>query len=186
MGERVRLFTALELPATLRDGLVVWRAEALGEGRGLRMIRPEDLHVTLCFLGWQDEEAVEPVLAACEAVAAQPAAALRVDQAIWVPPRRPRVLAVELIDSAGVLAEVQAQLSRGLEAGGWYRPEKRPFLAHVTVARVAGEGRKRFGDLRPPPELAFEGSRVTVYRSRLGAGGARYEPLGSVELGGPR
>jgi 2'-5' RNA ligase len=97
------------------------------------------------------------------------------------------VLAVRLDDASGALAQAQAALSEALAAGGWYAPEKRPFLAHVTVARGAGarvsEVARRGGrGLRPPPSLAFEGSRITLFRSRLSAAGARYEPLGEVLL----
>jgi ketosteroid isomerase-like protein len=79
---------------------------------------------------------------------------------------------------------VQSALSDALHAGGWYIPETRPFLAHVTVARVARDARRAPAvELSPVPPLAFAGERVTLFRSRLGAGGARYEPLGSVVLG---
>ena len=79
-------------------------------------------------------------------------------------------------------ARAQAALSRALESGGWYVPEKRRFLAHVTVARVRKGARVRREELPPPAADALRGSTVTLYRSRLGAGGARYEPLYSVEL----
>jgi 2'-5' RNA ligase len=180
---------ALELPAWARSDLLSWLEEGLGEeGRGgLRLIRPEDLHVTLCFLGWRLMGEAAAIASACgAAVAGEGVAALAVERAIWLPPRRPRVLAVELRDVGGVLARVQASLSQALEAGGWYTPEKRPFLAHVTVARVGGarQGRFRAPDLPSPPGLRFEASRVTLYRSRLSAAGARYEGLETVALGG--
>ena len=74
-------------------------------------------------------------------------------------------------------------LSRALVAGGWYAPESRPFRAHVTVARVARGARMRKVSLSSPPSDDVHGSRVTLFRSRLGAAGARYEPLGTVSLG---
>ncbi|MBV9196574.1 MAG: RNA 2',3'-cyclic phosphodiesterase, partial [Solirubrobacterales bacterium] len=183
-GERARLFIALELPAAVREAVVAWRSAAVRDAAGLRLIRPEDLHVTLCFLGWQDAAAVGSIVSACTAaLAGRRAAALEVAEAIWLPARRPRVLAIALTDRGDGLFEVQGVLSRVLAAGGWYRPETRPFLAHVTVARVAQDRRSaRRGTLREPPAIAFEGSRVTLYRSRLGAGGARYEALASREL----
>jgi RNA 2',3'-cyclic 3'-phosphodiesterase len=78
---------------------------------------------------------------------------------------------------------LQAKLSEALLTGGWYVPEKRPFLAHVTIARVAKEARVRREGAPAPPQVSFRGSTVTLFRSRLGRGGARYEPLRSVELG---
>lgn len=178
--ERVRLFVALELPGAVRDALVAWRPAA----RSLRLIDPAALHVTLCFLGWRFEREVQPILDVCAGVSGCSAASLSLDTALWLPSRRPRVLAVRLVDDGGRLADAQAELSRALSAGGWYTPEARPFLAHVTVARVAGEARRAPAvELAAPPELSFAGDRVTLYRSRLGAGGARYEALKSVVLG---
>jgi RNA 2',3'-cyclic 3'-phosphodiesterase len=183
-AERARLFVALELPDPARAALVRWRDGAMPDGAGLRLIAPEHLHATLCFLGWQPVAAMSEILAACGAVAGRRAAELSVGEGIWLPRRRPRVLAVELEDPAGGLNTTQAELSEALAAGGWYVPEKRPFLAHVTVARVAAAKRPRASELPAPPQVRFEGSRVTLYRSRLGPGGARYEPLGTVELTG--
>jgi 2'-5' RNA ligase len=183
-AERVRLFVALELPGEVREALLGWGAKTLRGLAGLRAVAPENLHVTLCFLGWRSDAEVAEIVHACSvAVGPFASCSLRIAGGLWLPPRRPRVLAVELEDLDGELATVQAALSRQLAAGGWYVPESRPFLAHVTVARVARGARIRASELPPPRRLEFAGSRVTLYRSRLGAGGARYEPLGTVTLG---
>jgi 2'-5' RNA ligase len=151
---------------------------------GVRLLRGEDLHVTLCFLGWQPLSEAAAILRACGVAAACPEAALTVGSAVWLPSRRPRVLAVVLEDDSGRLASVQGVVSAALVEGGWYMPEKRPFLAHVTVARVGRDSPGRRGvALDSPPSMAFAGSRVTLFRSRLSAAGARYEPLGTVTLG---
>jgi RNA 2',3'-cyclic 3'-phosphodiesterase len=173
---------ALELPATVREALVRWRDATMPGGGSLRMIAPEQLHVTLCFLGWRPVDEVSEILAACGILADRRAAELSVRGAVWLPRRRPRVLAVQLDDPGGGLSAMQATLSETLAAGGWYVPEKRPFLVHVTVARVASGGPLRALELPAPEPLRFAGSQVTLYRSRLGSGGARYEPLGTVEL----
>ena len=178
-----RLFVALELPSAAREALARWRSEAVGEVRGLRLVRPDDLHVTLCFLGSRPEREIDQIAAACGAVAGEPAADSAFGEPLWLPARRPRVLAVALSDPEGALARMQSVLSSALVAGGWYAPESRPFLAHVTVARVGRDARVRGVDLSAPAGSAVCCSRVTLYRSRLGPGGARYEPLASVELG---
>jgi 2'-5' RNA ligase len=94
------------------------------------------------------------------------------------------VLAVSLNDDWRDLATLQAALSDTLAAGGWYEPEKRPYLGHVTVARAARGFRAPKAALPAPPALEFRAPRVTLYRSRLLRSGARYEPLTTVELGG--
>jgi 2'-5' RNA ligase len=68
-----------------------------------------------------------------------------------------------------------------LERIGVYEPEKRRWLPHVTVLRFRSPPR-----LQPPlPALTpFSPSEAAVYHSLLARGGARYEVLESVRLGG--
>jgi 2'-5' RNA ligase len=179
---------ALELPDTVRKAIVAWRERLpAAAARSIRAIPAESLHVTLCFLGWQEDAEVDAIGATCSIVAPEPQALLCPRAAVWLPPRRPRVLAVELDDLEGTLGRVQRSLSSALAAGGWYEPEKRRYLAHVTVARVPA-GRRELGSgrehLPEPPRGEFCGSRVVLYRSRLLRSGARYEALASVDLAG--
>jgi 2'-5' RNA ligase len=182
--ERVRLFVALELPDDVRDVLQRWRSRALSDMQGLRAVDAENLHVTLCFLGSCEAAEIDSIGAACAgAVAGREPCSLALGGALWLPPRRPRVVAVDLDDHGSALASVQASLSDALAAGGWYRPESRPFLAHVTVARVGSGARVRAGELPALDPVAFAGSTVTLYRSRPSPRGARYEPLRRIDLG---
>lgn len=181
---RVRLFVALELPEVVRVELLRWAGVAVGGNPSWRIIEASNLHVTLCFLGGHEAGLVPSIAEACASAASGLAApALRLGEAAWLPPRGPRVLGVAVSDASGGLAAVQAALSRALSAGGWYRPEKRAFLAHVTVARVRGSARVRRGEVDPPAPLEFDGRVVTLYRSHLGPAGARYEALSTVALG---
>jgi RNA 2',3'-cyclic 3'-phosphodiesterase len=182
--ERARLFVALELPEEVRRMLVGWRARALDRIDGIRFVQAEDLHVTLCFLGWREVGEIDAIASACGVLAGESPAELRVGEPIWLPRRRPRVLAVSLEDLDGALGRAQALLSGALAAGGWYEPEARQFLAHLTVARLGRGALPRSPELTAPRRLTFEGSRVTLYRSRLSPAGAKYEALASVELTG--
>lgn len=177
-GERIRLFAALELPEEIVESLVSWRGDAAGSLPGLRMLDPQHLHTTLCFLGWQASEASEAIADACRSVVDEtPAPELVVGRPVWLPARRPRVLAVELGDRDGGLARLQAALSARLEAGGWYVPERRPYLGHVTVARARHGASPRPTTLYGPAERSFRASRVTLFRSVLAPVGARYEAV---------
>jgi 2'-5' RNA ligase len=185
--ERARLFVALELPVGVRSALASWRDQALRDLSGVRPVADESLHVTLCFLGSVAVEQLDAVAQACSVVDGAPVVRLRVGRGIWLPSRRPRVLAVELEDVGGRLAAVQSALSDVLVAGGWYEPEQRPFLPHVTVARVGRGARlprrgSEVGEVDQDGELEFTGSTVTLFRSRLSPAGSRYEELASVQL----
>lgn len=181
--ERARLFVALDLPSQVRAVLTGWAGQRLGTMGGLRLIDQRSLHVTLCFLGWRSVDEVVQIAGVCRASTPHEAVPLSLAAALWLPPRRPRVAAVELVDATGALVRLQAALSDALAAGDFYEPENRAFLGHVTVARVGrGAGRFRPVPLPPPKPLRFAAEAVTLYRSRLGAGGSRYESLDSVSL----
>jgi 2'-5' RNA ligase len=183
--DRGRLFVALELDEATRAALVSWREEILSAHAGVRPVTAEALHVTLCFLGTCAMADVEAIAAACAIGSGAPLTGLRLGAAMWLPRRRPRVLAVAIEDDTGALGRVQAALARALGEGGWYGPQTRPFLAHVTVARVAKDQRSRPpAPSSPPPVAVSQTSTVTLYRSRLSSSGSRYEAVRVVPVDG--
>jgi 2'-5' RNA ligase len=135
------------------------------------------MHLTLCFLGSTPVEEIDAIAAACSAASGPAPRGLALGGVLWLPRRRPRVVAVEIPDARGELADLQARLARELQRGGWYEPEERSFNAHVTVARVARGERLRAIELAPPEPAPLDRAPVKLYRSRIGPGGARYEAL---------
>ena len=193
---RARLFVALDLPERVREGLVAWQREALTDP-ALRPVRAEALHVTLCFLDYQAERQIERIAEAMRSVAPRTVIARFKEEPVAVPPNRPRLFAVGA-ESEGAVA-LQAELSDRLQAERLYRPEKRPFWPHVTVARIKASkrstserrGRRRGSPMRvetPPGALPadllgpFGAVRVTLYRSLLRPTGAEYVSLAALDL----
>jgi 2'-5' RNA ligase len=174
------MFVALDLPGEARARLAAWRDELIAGRSDLRPVAADALHVTLVFLGWQDESAVEAISdAAFGAVGEIAAPVLRAGDLRPLPPRNPRLFALELEDEAGRASALQEAVSGALEAGRWYRPEKRPFWPHLTLARVKRGERRVPGLAGPPaPGRAFRAAQLTLYRSTLRPQGALYEPLG--------
>jgi len=176
-GDRARLFVALDLDDDVRRILAGWRDPVLAADARIRPVAIDALHVTLCFLGIclvRDVGAI--AAAACAIVPAAPLDGLRLGAATWLPRRRPRVLAVKLEDETGALTSAQAALAEVLAAGGWYRPEARRYLAHVTVARVGRDARLPLLPAAPSAAIA-QPATITLYRSHLSPGGSRYEAL---------
>ena len=193
---RARLFVALDLPDPVREGLVTWQRDALTDP-ALRPIVPEALHVTLCFLAYQPEKDIERIAAAMRSVEPRTVELRLGSDPVPVPRNRPRLFAVDA-ESEGAVA-LQAEIADRLEAERFYRPEKRPFWSHVTVARIRPEkrspsdrrGHRRGRPMlveRPPTALpdqlleAFAPPRVTLYRSLLHPTGAEYVPLAALDL----
>jgi len=177
------MFVALDLPERERAALAAWRDALMADRRDLRPVREEALHVTLVFLGWQDGSAAEAIAARLESA---PAPLLRPHGVRPLPPRDPRLFALDMIDEGGRATALQARLSDALATEGWYRPEKRPFWPHVTLARVRRGERRVPGlpDHPAPPAEPLSARRLTLYRSTLRPEGALYEPLAHVTLDG--
>jgi 2'-5' RNA ligase len=76
------------------------------------------------------------------------------------------------------VCEVASRLADALG----FEPERRRFRPHVTVARVRHGARPRRRGLPDTPEASFAGEALTLYRSYLGGGPARYEALERVGL----
>jgi 2'-5' RNA ligase len=193
---RARLFVALDLPDSARTGLVEWQREALRDP-ALRPVAPEALHVTLCFLDYHPERAIDRIAQVVRGIEPHPVTIRFEEDPIAAPRSRPRLFAVDAPSDGA--AALQSELSDRLEADRFYKPEKRPFWSHVTVARVKPEkrtsserrGRRRGRPAlveRPPGPLPggllepFGATRVTLYRSFLRPTGAEYAPLAALDL----
>lgn len=177
-----RLFVGVEPPAAVRAELAAFAAAAGEVDPALRPVAPEALHVTLAFLGQRDLRDVGPAAAAVRAATPARPIALELGGALWLSPRRPHVLAVRIGDPDGALAELQRMVADGLAGAIDWRPERRAFLAHLTVARVRRGSRPRRCDLPVLPRGGFDAAALTLYRSHLGGRAARYEALERVAL----
>jgi RNA 2',3'-cyclic 3'-phosphodiesterase len=177
----LRLFVAAELPDRVSDQLAQWTLAAVGRGEQPRRLDPALLHLTLCFLGEQPPSAVAPIARALGESAELVAAVsdLRLGAPAWLPPRRPRVLAVEVGDPSGALGALREALVAELAAILAWDPGRERFRPHVTVARMR-PGSQRARWLPPTPPLRFAPTAATLFRSALDPGGARYEALAST------
>lgn len=149
---------------------------------------PDGWHATLKFLGEIDEQRALSARARLRALAGVGPFPVQATGLIALPAnaRVPNVIAVELSDD-GRFARLAAAVEDALAAEGFER-EARRFLPHVTLGRVrAPRGWRRFA-----PEVAAyarhnfgsgEVRDMTLYRSHLGGGPARYEALETFALG---
>jgi RNA 2',3'-cyclic 3'-phosphodiesterase len=178
-ADHLRLFVALEFPAAARDALVAFR-DAAADPAVWRPLPADAIHLTLAFLGRRPASDVAAIAAVLQA-AAGPSPRLALERALLLPPRRARVLCVSLADPDGTLGDLQARVSDGLEAAGVYVPEKRPFRAHATVARLRTPIPPRAVDAAPE-KLEFRSDTLILFVSRLHPHGAQYEALERVSL----
>ena len=177
--ERLRLFLGLRPPDLALDVLEAWQAEHLER---MRFVPREHLHVTLAFLGHRPAGELPGILDALRGAAAGVRGEIRLTPVRY---RETRSVAMLVLDDEDGHAEALAVDVQGrLERLGVYRREGRTWLPHLTVGRF----RERPG-LRPDPPnrgtYVLIPSDASAYLSRLRPGGAQYEILESVPLGGP-
>jgi 2'-5' RNA ligase len=190
-----RLFVAIDPPAALCQELTAWARRAVaamhdsgGPGtHGVRLLEPEAVHLTLCFLGSRPLAELATIVAAVEGLTAT-GDELSLGAPLWLPPRRPRTLALAVHDRGGELAFLQQSVALALASAIDWQPERRRFRGHVTVARIGRERsrgeRGGAGELVLPatPQRSFTACEVVLYRSWLAPGGASYEALASRAL----
>jgi len=180
-----RLFVALDVPDDVRA--LVERAIRRVRERypGGRWVPAANQHVTVRFLGATPLARMPHVLEAVARTASRRRSFATRTTTLGAFPsaRRARVLWVGLDDADGHVEALAADLDAALAPV--IEPEQRAFTPHLTVARFD-----------PPVRLEaaiagvrcgsdpFEVAALTVYRSHLGGGAPRYEPVATVALAG--
>jgi 2'-5' RNA ligase len=173
--ERLRLFLALRVPDDVLREIERWQSSQLPR---VRLVPRANLHVTLAFLGHRPAVELDAIVGALRAAAPE-AGEIRLSPIRYRETRSVGMLVLE--DEGGCAGVLASRLHELLEGLGVYRRERRPWLPHLTVARWRQRPR-----LQPelPSVGTFVPSDAAAYLSRLHPGGARYEVLESVALGG--
>jgi 2'-5' RNA ligase len=191
-----RLFVAVELPQTWLDTF----ARLIGDARGalaqdatvhgvrVRWVRPEGIHLTLKFLGETPESRVDSVLRAMEqAVATPPGIELKAGRLGSFSDRRaPHIVWAGIEGEVPALQALAARIDVWLGAAGFPK-EQKGLLPHLTLARLpeklSPEQRLRVAEItgrfQPQSLPSYRVDHVSLIRSYLGQGGARYERVAS-------
>jgi len=167
-SERARLFVAVWPPASVLEAVASLRGP---DRSGVRWMGPEHWHVTLRFLGTVE---VAPAVAALSRLTGAPGAVAVVGA---VPVRLGREVLALPVDGLSRLAATVDTAFAGLGRD----PDHRPFRGHLTLAR--GTGVRGLPGLRRAEPLEWLVGSVSLVRSHLGRGGARYEDVAAVDLG---
>lgn len=175
-----RLFTGLEVPSDLALRLSLLGAPL----KGARWIKPENMHVTLCFGGDMDGHAAEEWLHALSMVDAD-AFTLKITTLGLFGTREPTSIWAGLDGGDGLSQLHNAHVSAARRAG--VPLETRKFVPHITLARLRSANKTEVADyLQSHPTLdlpAFPVRQAVMFSSRPGKGGGPYAVEESFELG---
>lgn len=167
-----RLFVAIRPPADIRSQLL----GLMGGLHDLRWQNDNQLHLTLRFIGEVDRPTADDIAAALQPIRFE-RFSIALDGVGKFEKRRHGALwaGVQPKDQLNVLA---AKAERACQLAG-VEPEQRAFRPHITLARWSGRPPQLDRFLERHAALASEPWEVgefILFESRLGQGGAHYEP----------
>lgn len=185
--DSIRTFIALELPEELKTSLGRLQAALRDLVPGVKWVRPENMHLTLKFLGDTSPGRVAPVASVLERLAAGRAPFFFDAAGIGAFPncRNPKVLWAGL-QAGQSLNLFYGELEAALADLGFAR-EARPFAPHLTLGRLRdGRARKALAGLLEQYGSErfgrFAADRIVFFKSDLRPSGPVYEALKSITL----
>jgi 2'-5' RNA ligase len=188
--DTIRAFIAIEMPPMVVD--IVQRSQQVLRRGGIRLawVRPENVHLTLRFLGDIAADAVDRIRDVLEETARETSPfSLCVKGAGAFPGiARPRVLWLGLDGQLQPMAALYRRLSEKLSGLG-IAGEKRPFRGHLTIGRVKGRPdirllKERMTELEHVESTLFPADSLCLFKSDLTPGGAVYTSLVKVRTAG--
>lgn len=187
--QTLRLFTAVPLPGALRHRLADWTAAHKNKLPFQKWSHPDDVHITLVFMGDTEERRLPGIRDSLrDAVAGLPSFPLRMGgTGTFGPPAAPSIFWAGLdVNRTGPLVTLQQTVQEALVQAGFPK-EDRPYRPHITLARRYN-GAEPWTKLRNRSPAAFPLTgtewtcdRVTLYLSRLGRS-PMYESVGEFPL----
>jgi 2'-5' RNA ligase len=180
----VRTFVAVEIPDHLRIAVRDSTATLRRENDRVRWVPPENMHLTLKFLGEINERQLREVQeATAEAAKEHPPFELSLGPVGAFPNlSRPRVVWIGLQGGVEALGRLASCLENLLERRGFAR-ERRPFRAHLTLGRARRPGPLEGVSAVTVPTGSFLIESVVVMESQLRPQGAQYRVIDSYPLG---
>lgn len=182
----MRVFVAVFPPPEVRRiALDAARDAAKDLGDRVRWTSPDNVHLTLKFLGDAPREKLEDIQAALREVCArhEPFDASLASFGAFPSARRARVAWADVGAGSEEVRALAADVEEALEPLGFGR-EKRAYVPHATLGRVRGRPVGLDLPAVVPGEPGFRVARVELVESTPGPGGSVYETLEGFELGG--
>jgi len=148
----------------------------------------DNLHITLWFIGEVDEVRAAAIVSALQPpFPCEPFDVRLAGLGAFPPSGAQRVLWLGVSAGQESLAALHAETGARLRPLG-FEAERRPYSAHVTIARVKDAPRGSGPIVRevlsstPADAGTSAVSAVTLFRSRVSSRGATYEPLARVPV----
>ena len=191
-SESIRAFIAIELPEEVKNGLGDLECGLkTSNSASAKWVDPYNIHLTLKFLGDTRLDLIPTITAGLDSICKNtPPFSLAITELGAFPDiRRVQVVWVGLTGDLSDLNRIQKKVEAAISPLG-YPTEKRPFVPHLTLARVRDsaslQDKQNLGDLLARTAMNVP-LKMTVYsvsliQSRLTPAGAIHTKLYSAKL----
>ena len=186
--EKLRLFIAIELDKSLKEFLKSLQNELKKCGADVAWVKPENIHLTLKFLGEAIPESVARISSLLEETAGLlPPFSLSITHVGWFPTQgHMRIIWVGCEEGKNESARLAVYLADKLRELG-FRKEERGFSPHITIGRVRSKRnlyslRKTLENFSFKTPLTQTVNHLTLFKSTLTPQGPIYEALQTFPL----
>lgn len=183
----MRCFIAIEIPDEVKATLIMLQEELKKCGADVRWIAPDNIHLTLKFLGSVEEKEISRITEIMEHICKRysPFNLEFKGMGIFPNTKFPRVLWIGVEDNT-TLKRLQEDIEKGIAEIG-FGQEDREFTAHLTLGRFrASKGKANLLEIvklhKDNSFCRIEVKSVSLMRSELRPDGARYTKLAEVSL----
>jgi len=187
----MRVFIAIDIDEEIRKGLADLQSELQSKidiKKGdIKWVNPENIHLTLKFLGEiKDEQVVDVCNIAKDVAGRHNSFELAIESVGHFGGRSARILWVGAGKGRDNLLQLQKDLEQQLASAGW-PPEKRAYSGHLTLCRIRNPrvGVKLVQIVEQYKDFklgSMPADSVSVYQSQLTPTGPIYTVLGEYKL----
>jgi RNA 2',3'-cyclic 3'-phosphodiesterase len=187
---RIRTFIGVDIGKAIRQRAVALQDALAQAGTQVKWVEPENIHVTLLFLGEVDDREVPNVCRVVgETVSRHQPFSMTIERVGCFPnPRRPRILWIGVGEGTQELCALHDSLEPPLMDLGCYRREERKYTPHITLGRVRSNGVVQPLAAALDAKAAWKGGEIDVREilvmsSQLTPQGPIYSILSRAKLG---
>ena len=183
----MRAFIAVELPPEVKKNIAGLVGDLKRIDAPVKWVEPENLHITLKFLGEVEESKIEKLIALVSSAVAGTGSFNVKFEGIG---KYPRVIWVGTGQGAEELCKIASAVEKNLAKAG-YQKEEREFKPHITIGRVKDQSqgekgvdelKEKIRSLKDPKFGAGMVDRILVMQSTLTPNGPIYEKIKEVSL----
>jgi len=186
----MRTFIAIELPEEIKSSLGRLQEELKASNADVKWVEPNNIHLTLKFLGEIDDKKLDKVTKIIDGAAKENDKFKVYISSLGAFPKidYPRVIWVSIDTGDKETKQIAKDLEEGMAKIGIPR-EDRPFSSHITIGRTRSSLNREnlVRDLKNKAELGgkkleFYATKITLFKSTLTPKGPIYEALKESNL----